>query len=140
MSATYETANNEILGFFKAAWDPTGLLALYPNVQGTKPSAQVAWARVTVSHGPGGQTALTGGLGSNRFDRFGLVTVQIFIPNGQGLSQGYILGKVIADAFEGKSTTSAIWFRNVTPPNEIGPSVEWFQINVTIEFEYDEIK
>ena len=140
MSATYDTANDEILAFFKTAWDTTGLLALYENVAGTKPPTQAAWARVTVRHGPGGQTALTGSLGTNRFDRTGLVTVQIFIPNGQGLSQGYSLGKVVTDAFEGKSTASAVWFRNVTPPNEIGASGEWFQLNVTIGFEYDEIK
>ncbi len=139
MSATFDVANDEILAFFKTAWDGTGLLALYQNVAGAKPTAQLAWARVTLQHGPGGQTALTGATGKNRFDRTGILTVQIFIPNGQGLSQGFILGKIMADAFEGKATASQVWFRNVivTP---IGPSDEWFQLNVTVEFSYDEIK
>ena len=139
MSATFDAANNEILAFFKTAWDTTGLIALYENIEGEKPPAQVAWARVTIRHGAGRQSSLSGGNGTSRFDRDGILTVQIFIANGQGLSQGYILGKVVTDAFEGKATASQVWFRNVIV-KEIGPSDEWFQFNVTIEFTYDEIK
>ncbi len=139
MSATFDTANDEIMAFFTTAWAATGLIAVYQNVEGAKPTAQVAWARPSLQHGPGGQVALTGALGTNRFDRTGILTVQIFIPNGQGLSQGYILGKVVADAFEGKATASQVWFRNYRI-TEIGPSDEWFQLNATVEFSYDEIK
>lgn len=139
MSATFDVANDEILAFFDAAWTGTGLLALYENVHGDKPTAQEAWARVSLRNAPRGQTSLTGANGTNRFDRTGILTVQIFIPNGQGLSQGYNLGKIVIDAFEGKTTASQVWFRNagITP---IGPSDEWFQLNVTVEFSYDEIK
>jgi len=139
MSATFDAANDEILAFFATAWTPTGLLALYENVAGAKPTAQVSWAKVSLRHGGGRQSSLSGGLGTSRFDRTGIVTVQIFIPNGQGLSEGYELGKVVIDAFEGKATASHIWFRNAKI-TEVGPSDEWFQLNVTIEFSYDEIK
>lgn len=140
MTATFNQANNEILTFFKDAWDPTGHLALYENVKGEKPSAQEPWARLTVRHGPSRQASLSGALGTSRYERSGILTVQIFIPNGEGgLSLGYSLGKVIADAFEGKATPNQVWFRNVTI-NEIGPSDEWFQLNATAEFTYDEVK
>ena len=139
MTATFAQANDDILALFKTAWDTTGLLALYENIEGAKPTAQAAWARLTVRHGPSAQASLSGGTGVKRWERQGIITVQIFIPNGQGLSQGYSLGKIVADAFEGKATSLQVWFRNVRL-NEIGPSGEWYQFNAIIEFTYDEIK
>jgi hypothetical protein len=139
MTATFDQANNDILDFFKAAWDPTGHIALYENVKGAKPTAQNPYAKLFVRHGPSNQASLSGALGTSRFERQGIITVQIFIPNGQGLSEGYTLGKVVADAFEGKATPLQVWFRNVKL-NEVGPSGEWYQFNATMEFNYDEVK
>jgi len=139
MTATFDEANDDILTLFKTAWDTTGFLALYENVVGEKPTAQAPWARITVRHGTGFQSSLTGGLGKSRFERNGIAAVQIFIPNGEGLSLGYSLSKVVADAFEGKASPKQVWFRNVTI-NEIGPDEEWFQFNVVIGFTYDEVK
>lgn len=139
MSATFEIANGEILTLFKTAWDTTGHIALYENIAGDPPSTPIPWARISLRHRTGGQTAISGADGKRRYDREGVVTVQIFIPNGKGLSQGYSLGKIVVDAFEGKATPSQIWFRDVIN-KEIGPDGEWFQFNVTAEFMYDEIK
>ena len=140
MSASFELANRDILTLFDTAWDTTGLVAIYENVANQpKPSTQAAFAKVFVRHlAPGGQT-LTGATGTTRYDRTGLITVQIFIPNGNGLSLGYSLGKVVTDAFEGVASPLHVWFRNARL-NEIGPSGEWFQFNALIDFEYDEIK
>ncbi len=139
MTATFTQANSEILTLFKAAWDATGHPALYENVKGAPPTTQIPWARVSVRHGPSGPTSLSGGLGTQRFERTGLLTVQIFIPNGEGLSTGYNLGKIVADAFEGVASPLQVWFRNVRV-NEIGSDGEWFQFNVLVDFAYDEIK
>jgi hypothetical protein len=139
MTATFDQANNDILAFFKTAWDTTGLLAVYENVKGAKPTAQAAWARLTVRHGPSAQASLSGATGTSRYERSGILTAQIFIPNGEGLALGYSLAKTVIDAFEGKATPRQVWFRNATV-NEVGPSEEWFQMNVTIGFTYDEVK
>ncbi len=140
MTATFDQANNEILALFKTAWDTTGFIALYENLEGAKPITQVAHAKVTVRYGKGGQVSLANGAGNKRFERNGILTVQIFIPNGQGLSQGYTLGKTVTDAFEGKSTSPGnVWFRNVHL-KPIGPDGEWYQLNAIVEFLYDEVK
>lgn len=139
MTATFDQANNEILAFFKTAWDTTGHLALYENVEGAKPTAQDPWARTVLRNGEPGPTSLTGALGTHRFERTGILMVQIFIPNGEGLSRGYALGKIVVDAFEGKATASQVWFRNARV-NEVGPSGEWYQFNALVDFRYDEIK
>ncbi len=139
MTATFDQANSDILTIFKTAWDATGHLALYENVKGARPTAQKPWARLTIRHGPPGPTSLSGGTGKHRFERNGLLTAQIFIPNGQGLSEGYVLCKIVADAFEGVATPLQVWFRNIRV-NEVGPAGEWFQFNVLVDFTYDEIK
>ena len=139
MSATQETASDEMLAFFKTVWDTTSLIAVYENVRGAVPTAQAAWARPSIRHASGGGQSLTGALNKIKYIRHGIMIVSIFIPNGNGLSLGRSLGKTVADAFEGKATASAVWFRNVRTV-EVGPSDEWYQFNVVIEFVYDEIK
>jgi len=139
MAATQETASDEMLAFFKTAWDTTGLIAVYENVKGAVPTAQVGWARPIIRHAGGGRQSLTGALNQTKYGQLGLMVVSIFIPNGNGLSLGRSLGKTVADAFDGKATASAVWFRNVRVV-EVGPSNEWYQFNVVIEFTYDEIK
>jgi len=140
MSATVDQANSDILTVFKTAWDTTGLTALYENTAGERPSGQVSWARVSVRHGDANQDAVSGGVSNRRYERSGILTVQIFIPNGEGgLSAGYALGKVLTDAFEGIATPRQVWFRNVRV-NEVGPDDEWFQFNFLADFTYTEVR
>ncbi len=139
MAATQEVASDEMLAFFKTAWDTTGNLAVYENVKGAVPTAQAAWARPIIRHDPSGIQSLMGLLNKVKYVRTGRMVVSIFIPNGNGLSLGRSLGKTVADAFEGKTTASAVWFRNVRII-EVGPDGEWYQFNVGIDFQYDEIK
>ncbi len=139
MPATFAQANDEILSFFKTAWDTTGHPALYENVAGSPPTTQIPWARASLRFGPGENASLADPTGKQRFTRSGILTIQIFIPNGEGLSLGYTLSKIVADAFEGKATASHVWFRRVgTTP--VGSSAEWYQFNVSIAFTYDEVK
>ena len=138
MAATQETASDEMLTLFKGAWDLTSLIAVYENVKGAVPTAQDSWARPSIQHAAGGGQSLTGALNKINYERQGVMTVSIFIPNGTGLSLGRSLGKSVAEAFEGKATASAVWFRSVRVV-EVGPDGEWYQFNVVIEFIYDEI-
>lgn len=140
MSADFATATNEILDLFHAVWNPLGHVAIYENTGGAIPTGSSdPWARVSLRHATGNQASLRGDAGTTRWDRGGILTVQIFVPTGEGLSEAYTLAKVVADAYEGTSTPSAVWFRNVRV-NEVGPDGEWFQVNVLIDFTYDEIK
>lgn len=134
-----EVASDEMLALFKTAWDTTGNLAVYENVRGAVPTAQNAWARPVIRHDPSGNQSLTGALNKTNYVRTGRMVVSLFIPNGNGLSLGRSLGKTVADAFEGKSTDSGVWFRSVRTV-EVGPDAEWYMFNVGIEFTYDETK
>lgn len=145
MTATFREASREIHDLFKAAWDTTGHPVDYEGVKdgGTSvklpPTSKTNWARVTLRHIGGGNASLVNGVGQQLFNRTGLLTVQIFTPVGKGFSGAYDLAKIVTDSFEGEATSSAIWFRNVRI-NEIGRDGNWMQLNVLIDFTYDERK
>lgn len=148
---TFETARNELFGLFHAGWTagtPAVNGGSVPEVrwQGVPvdndvpPPADSPWARIQIRHGEAAQSSFTP-TAKKRYTRTGVVTVQIFSPLSQG--GGLLLGEKLAiiarDCFEGENTASGIWFRNARIA-EIGPDSTWFQFNVTVEFEYDELK
>lgn len=141
MSLTLAQARDDILTVFKTAWDTTSYPAMYDDVDGDDIPTDTSspWARITVKHDKGQQTALCGADGSKRFTRTGVIIIQIFTPSGEGLSSSDTSVKIIQDAFEGKKSTNGVWFRDVDY-KEIGPSGDYYQVNVIIQFEYDEIK
>jgi len=143
MSLTRREAINEILGLFQTAWDAVQNpdLVKYDNVvnDDVPPATQVPWARVALRHTTAEQASLSGASGTRRFERKGILTIQIFEPPGKGLSGATDLPKIIQDAYEGVETANGAWFRDVVV-NEIGPDGDFYQTNIVALFEYDEIK
>lgn len=139
MSLTFEQATDEMLDIFKTAWDTTGYEAFYEDVKKQRNTNDDPWATVTLRHAAGFQATLSGATGSKTFRRLGLITFQIFTPIGKGLQDSYALAKVLTDAYEGSSTPGGVWFRDVRM-NEIGRDGKFFQTNVLVDFQYDEIK
>lgn len=142
MSLTISEARDEILTFFKTAWDAggssNGLPVIYDDTKQDVPSDASAWARVSVRHTAFNQATLQGET-TKRWERTGFVFVQLFTKYGNGLSLSDPLSIICLNAFEGKKTSNGVWFRNVRS-NEIGQSGDWHQTNVIAEFIYDEIK
>lgn len=140
---TYEQARDEMLSVFRTAWQAAQPIApvQYPNVGQAlaPPKTQGPWARVVVAHATGGQRTLAGEAGTRRFGRVGILTAQIFAPVGGGTDLAYNLAQLVVDAYEGQSTPGGAWFRN-TRVNEVGVSDGWFQLNVLVDFDYDQVK
>lgn len=139
MSLTHETAVDEMLSMFKTAWDTTGFPAHYEEIRSDRSDTSLPWATTRIRHVTSHQSSLNGNIGQRRFTHLGYFTVQIFVPSGKGLQEAYRLAKVVSDAFEGVSSPSGIWFRNVTP-REVDRDGAFFQQNVIIEFNYDEVR
>lgn len=139
MTATFEEAQDEVYGLFKTAWDTTGFIALYPNVAGSVPTTPTPWARAKATLFNGGDASLSGALGTRRYERQGLFTAQIFVPAGEGLERAMQLAKIVVDAYDGQRTASGIWFRNARVA-DVGPDGDWYQVNVLVNYEFDEIK
>jgi hypothetical protein len=143
MSLTRKAAISEMATIFKTAWDTTGYgtRVKYDNVGVTTvpPSGVEPWARFTLRHAASEQATLSGVVGSRRFRRTGILVVGIFTPPGDGLSGATDLAKIIQDAYEGVTSPNGVIFRGVAI-NEVGPDGDFFQTNVVVNFEYDEVK
>lgn len=150
MSLTREQARDEILTVLKTAWDAgvesAGVPIYYQNTEGDPANTQItgttdpsSWARATLLHNIRRQGALSAATGHILYEIEGILTIQLFTPHGDGLLKSDKLSKIVEDAFDGVKTPSGVWFKNVRS-NEVGPSGAWFQTNVVVEFNYDEIK
>jgi hypothetical protein len=148
MACDINTAYDEILGAFKTAWDASAGAFNEGNLPEVRydgvgkqgpPDGEEPWARVTIRHVAGGQATLLGDAQVTRFTASGIITIQVFYPLKRGgLSNARSLAKVAKSAYEGKSTPSNVWFRNVRIV-EVGPDGPWYNVNVLANFEYDEL-
>ena len=57
--------------------------------------------------------------------------------DADGLARDY--AQIVMNAFEGAATSKQIWFRG-TELNIIGEDGAFWQVNVVINFEYDQVK
>lgn len=138
MSLTLAAARDEIHTLFETVWTPTGIPLHYWDVSSDTPGdSNAAWAAIRAQWTLGRQRGLA--VGVRRYEREGIVTVQIFTPFGAGMQQSDDLSKIAYDAFEGVDTPNGVWFRSVRV-NSIGQMGEWYQVNVIADFFYDEVK
>jgi hypothetical protein len=138
MTLTYVDAVNDINKMMKTAWDTTGYDIHWDDVRTDRSLTNDSWAVFVIRHATGTQDNL-GGLGNRNFVRTGTAIASIFTPTGNGLSNSYLLAKVVADAYEGKSSDNGVWFRDVRI-QEIGRESQFYHLNVFIDFEYNETK
>jgi hypothetical protein len=149
---TSTEARDEMLGMLNTYWRANAGAAIGTpqspppilwegSEPGAPPDQAAGWARVTVLHATGQQATLANDVGCRRFRRDGTIIVQCFAPRGKrGLTLAEALATVAKDAFEGKhSPNGEAWFSNATI-HEVGPDKGWFQVNASIQFQYDEVK
>lgn len=141
MSVTFAQARDQILALGTTAWQAHNDYPLLFDDSASEeiPKTSTPWARMTIRHESGEQDTLSNPLGNKLFSRRGVLIVQLFTPRGKGLQSADTLAKVFMDAYEGKSTSGGVWFRNARY-REIGPDGNWYQTNVTLDFEYTELK
>lgn len=101
-------------------------------------TAKDTWARYTIQHNFGDQSSLSDTLGKRRFNKEGNLIIQVFTPLNKGVISAYDAAEIVVKAYEGKSTPSGVWFRNVRI-NEVPSEGSWEQINVIVDFIYDQI-
>lgn len=145
MTSTVENARDEVLTLAKNAFGeavggmPAHWKLFWDDMKAPDDTQKFAWARVSMRHTDGGQSAISGGLGKGRYSRKGTLYVNLFAVPGDGLRVLDPIVKKVLDAYEGKATPSQVWFRKGRV-RELGVVDGWFQINVLFDFTYDEIK
>lgn len=141
MTATYAQARDAMMDLLNTAWaaGASTYPILWDDRVGNPDPSKKAWARVFIRHNQGDQETLSNPIGTRLFRRDGIINVQIFTATGDGLKTSDALAKIVADAYEGKATSNGVWFKNVRL-RENGVDGNWYQVNVLIDFEYNEAK
>ncbi|ABP63582.1 BcepGomrgp11 [Burkholderia phage BcepGomr] len=105
------------------------------------PDGSAPYVAIFIKHVDGQQASLTDPDMLRRWSRDGLITVQCFgmLSAGQGLEDATYQATIAMRAFEGKQSANGIWFRNARI-KEIGSDRGWYQVNMIVEFEYDEVR
>lgn len=115
---------------------------IWANLQKQGPPQRVTgtWVRSTVEHFNSEHDSF-GENGEGSFQATGVITLQLFVPLDKvGLILADKLGKVIQRAYRGKTGVDeycGIVFRRARL-NEIGPDDRWYNVNILVDFEYDE--
>lgn len=132
----FNEAEAEIRAFFDIAWADATKIA-WPDVDFDLPRDET-WVRFNCQENNGFQASM-GSPGSNRFRHEGIVTIQIFQPEGDGGRDARAKAVTALAAFMGAETTNGIVFYNVTGLQVGNDGNGFYQINVSASFRYDEI-
>lgn len=135
---TFQEARDVICGIFFQAWKPLGFPVVWTDVPSEVPTGQTVWSRVVIRHEWAEQGSLGDFQGKKRWDRSGTVFCQIFSPVGEGSKTLYDVAQIVVDAFQA-SRHPNVWFRNIQL-NEAGSDGAFEQINVTANFQYDDVR
>lgn len=143
MSLTNAQARDDMIGHVRTAWladsGSSSIAMQYPDVAGFNKPASGPWSRLMIQHVTGQKASLGNSNGVAKYDRTGLLTVEIFTTPNDGLLKADSLVKILTDALEGSKTTNGVDFLNVRF-NELGKFEAWEQTNVIAEFSYEEVK
>ena len=138
MSLTFEQANDDMMKMINDAWSVTGHKIFFESVVDEREQETLPFLRVFVRHAGGGQRTL-GGVDSRMFERRGFLRFEVYARITNGLQESYQLAKVVADAYEGRSSDNGVWFRRVRI-SERGKDGIFNRTDVIVDFEYHEMK
>ena len=132
---SYEARVKEIVAYFASEWASATPVA-YPDVPFSVPDGKT-WVRLNVSHYDGYQASI-GAPSANRMRRIGLVTVQVFCPQGKGGLDALKKADLAISSFQG-ANLDGIVFYDVHMKDIGNDGSGWYQVNVLATFRYDEI-
>lgn len=132
----FDQAEQEIRAFFETNWAALTAIA-WPDTEFTVPNDQT-WVKFNCVENDGGQVSM-GNPGANRFRQFGLLTIQIFQPQGQGSTDAREKAATLLTLLKGAVTTNGVYFFDVYGRQVGNDGNGFYQINVISNFYYDEI-
>ena len=130
-------AEEAIYQAFQDGWGATSAFTF--DNEKFDPPEDDKWVRVAIRGNDSNQETL-GKEGNRRFERSGILFIQCFTPENQGIKDANTLAKTAREIFEGKRISgTTIYFLSGTS-RKIGPDGKWYQLNVEIPFRYDETR
>lgn len=133
--ATLSEVRNSIYTYFIDQWGATSEFT-FDNEKFNPPN-NTKWVRVSVRHRTSTQDTL-GSVGTRQYERRGAVIIQVFTPLNGGTAEADSLVQTLQTMFEGVNIGEANVYE--VPITEIGPSEEFYRVDVEALFVYNETK
>ena len=133
---TIQEAIDAMNGILLRSWNTTTCPILWEGVAQNQPTNK-PFLRVTIKHASDGVASLPAWNGERIFRRSGTIFVSVFTPITDNSGLRFQLSQNVIDIFETVRDDN-VSFENIYPV-EIGQSGNFYQINVLIEFNYQDI-
>ena len=131
------TAKDTLLKEFISSYSLSYPVSYANNESFVKPTT-TPWVRFEIQNNFSDQSTI-GATGNRRFERFGLISYQVFVPVNTGTYDGGTICEHINNIFEGKRFGDIIVETGTW--SEIGVTDDdLFQFNGTLPFHFDQIK
>ena len=132
----YSQAVIAMQGYFNTGW-----ASATPIIWGDDDNSEIPdenpWVRFNIRHSDGFQ-ATAGAPSANRFERIGIITVQIFTRQGDYAVTARGLATSALKLYEGVENSGILYYDAAV--REIGNDGRgWHQINVLTSFKYSEV-
>jgi len=132
----YKSARKELLEYFNTGWASATPVTVGNDAK-YEPTEGQSWVRINIQHSTGFQSTM-GDPSNNRFERQGIVTIQIFTPQGDFGVSASDLATDALKLYEGIESNGVFYYDAVV--NEVGNDERgWHQVNVLASFRYNEI-
>lgn len=143
MTVNSQQAERECVAIFRSIEDArwAGAEIRFDGVESNdSPPSDNHWFHFTFQHTDGGQGSLANHEGKRRWRREGLIIVQCFgLLDKGGKTLAQRMAESVRDAYQGATTPGGVWFRRATT-SEVGQDPPHYQVNATINFEYDDVR
>ncbi len=134
---SYSEAIQAMTSFFNTAWGNTTPVIWGDDDSGNKKPDDQTWVRFNVRHVDGAQMSI-GAPTANRFEQVGIVTIQVFQPEGKNGLDAQAKASAILDLYQGASSGGVHYSR--ARVREVGNDGHgWYQINVMADFRYEQL-
>lgn len=131
-----QEAKDEMLTTLMDAWAPTGWPVVFEDIEGSIPTGNEPWLKVTIRHIDGGTTSLTGAHGVRRYEAVGFLMAQVYVPSGRGFVTAYELADVLLSAFTKIDTEKCVGYSQQRIM-EVGTNSSFAQANFITDFKYE---
>lgn len=132
MAVDFEDAQKAIEVLFNTQWGTTTHIA-FDNVDWKPEATTLKWVRLNVLTGDSITAGLHGDV--NLYRSAGVIVVQVFVKEGEGVRTALLLADQAAAIFRGLQIDGIIY--RAPSVERIGPSDGWYQVNVNIPFQWD---
>lgn len=115
-----------------------GTRVIWDHLASSVPGEMIPWIRPSIIHTDGRQASLSCYAGTMRYDRSGLLVIQVFVPAGGQSGAAYETAQYFIDGLQA-FRHDTVWLRNIKMV-DVGIDGAFSHVNVSANFRFDQVQ